>query len=182
MTTWAEVRQQFEDMKVTARTLRLERTWGSGTREERWFTICEDSLARERFEAVAMIAAQLLEASSGLDLGDEFSPAPDQVTHWYQVVWKLVGPSETPMYGTISRDGKSQGSVFSGRIYRLAEASAVAALKLQATLPSHPSRADVVAVPPTTVAQSFWDKWMTPIVIAVVGTVVGGVIVWRITR
>jgi hypothetical protein len=173
VTTWPELEQQFRALNPAARTLRLDRTWGTGT-VERWFTICEDGLARQRFEALATLAAQLLKSSGGPDLGDEFAPASDLLTLWYQAVWKLVGPSETPMFGEAWEDGKARGSVFSGRIYKLAEASAVAALRLQAIFPPPPA--------PTAAGPSFWDKWAVPIIGGLIVTIVGGVVVWLLTR
>ncbi len=174
--SWPELQQQFSDLKVAARTLRLDRTWGTGTTEH-WFTICEDQLAKQRFEALAVLAAQLIQVSGGLDLGDEFSPPPDLLHMWYQVVWHLVGPTNSPMYGQAWNDGKDMGSVFSSSIYKLAEASAVAALKLQALLPP----------PKPAVRQSFWKRWVVPVwdkfAIPIIVTVVGGLILlWLTTR
>ena len=77
------------------------------------------------------------------------------------------------MNGEVFSDGKAVGSAFSGRIYKLAEASAVAVLKLQALLPP---------LQPA-VRESFWKRWIYPVwdkvTVPIIVTVVGGLIlVW----
>lgn len=80
------------------------------------------------------------------------------------------------MFGTTWEGGKEVGQVFSGRIYKLAEASAVAALKLRATQPAPPKTPEVVVFPSSPPKPTMMDRWIAPAAV----TVGGGLLLWYI--
>jgi hypothetical protein len=180
MQTWHELESKFSELIPAMFGARVDGQWGSAG--EFWrVAACHDVNVRKRFEALALIAGQKLlkMLQPGNNPDDELLNETDPVVRWYKGLWKISGNLEYRTPGQeLDDDGNVVGHIHSGTIRNVADASATFCLELVARHPEEQAK------PVTSQeemhlqdrAQGFWDKYGVPIIIAVIATVVGGLL------
>jgi hypothetical protein len=180
MPSWRELESNFRDLEPVLKFTRVDGQWGSAG--DYWSVVgSNDPYPIKRFEAIARIAGEKLRNSlqETPDPPQDVVGEPDPAICWYKGVARISRSMKTDYPGEhFDKKGDSLGFIYTGRIDRIAEASAIFCLELSGTFPE--------PVPPTVPIDKqemkvsklrvFWDKYGSQILIGIVVTVVGGII------
>lgn len=132
MRTWQELEKGFSYLAPEMRFASLGAHWGAV--QEQWHLGGGiDSHNRHRFEALGRLAGRLL-ITSEVRLHPEVDAEQDPLLRWYKALRFATGLFESgDYYQQVLKSGEPGGFIFSGRIHRPAEASAILCLQLAAT-------------------------------------------------
>ncbi len=176
MDSWRQLESDFRQLQPAMEFVRLDAQWGDAG--EYWrLAGGGNRLVQERFTALAELAGKKLLTLSANQIPDEVTAEPDHVHRWFKALWRMGGFMETDIPARmLNDDGSFAGHIFGGTIRDPAEASAVLCLRLHTHAPSTYETPPAMPEPQLSRASIFWEKYGAPTIIAVVATVVGGVL------
>ena len=179
--TWKELEQKFNELAPQMSGARMDVQFGSvPTRYD--IVGCGNSTALDKYYAYSAIAGQKLLNlfdKSELDKNEELRNEKHPVLFWLKSLREYSGKFVPDFIGdqTDFKTGKSLGGVFVGRIQNIAEVSALQCTNYSFSFP------DVVIdetgkqkVDNSVNEQTFWNKYLIPIVVSVIASVIAGII------
>jgi len=137
MTSWIEIEAKFKEMGPLLRDSRIDAQWGHSG--EYWrIAGALDVYAAKRFEAIARIAGEKLRnvLLKTPEPPKEIITETDPVRCWYKGL-AYIGKNMNYEFTAKALDEKGDvvGHIYTGRIHRIAEASAILCLELSSRFP-----------------------------------------------
>lgn len=132
---WRSLERDFRDIPDTFGDLRAD--WSTQPQIPNDWRLAGGSSreVRDRFEALARLAGNLLASSPGTAgrVSNEILAEADSFTRWLMAVRQLTGRFESGLYGVLrDESGAFTGNLFTGSIPKVIDASALACLQLAA--------------------------------------------------
>jgi len=185
MTSWTELENRFRELEPLLRSSRIDAQWGHSG--EYWrIAGGSDLYAVKRFETISRIAGEKLRQAllSAPESQREITDELDPVRCWYKGI-AYIGKNFN--YGftaeALDEKGNVVGHIYTGRINRIAEASAILCLELSSHFGnSSPSPQALQKVDKASNIRSILEKYGVQIIIGIIVTVIGGIILDAILR
>jgi len=179
--TWKEIERRFNELVPLMNGARLDFQWGSVPKNV-MVAGCGNSSALDKFYAISALAGQkLMQNMNRIDLEniEELKNENNPVKFWFESLKVFSGKFEPDYLGEqLDRNtGQSMGSIFIGRINKIAEVSSVQCINYSISFPDNIISTDTLkSTNQEIVKQSFWDKYAVPIIVSVIASVIAGII------
>lgn len=145
--SWIDLESKFSELSSRLKHARVDAQWGSVP--TRLSVIGgNDSAALERFSILSAVAGQKLYNAMGkavVDGDDDLRNESNPYTFWLKALKKFSGNFQIDYVG----EQAGYGSVFTGRLYDIATASANLCLSFSASLPENSNGATIASRKPT---------------------------------
>ena len=146
MLTWEELDTKFRELGDPGGYVRLDIQWGAAG-EHLHLSGHFDVNNEQRFEAIARLAGEKLRSLLKPDTEDSvyILDERDPLILWYKALWKYSPSFELGIYAFQKSDeGEDLGTIFTGSVLSVFEASATLALNLLSSLgePENPEHTE----------------------------------------
>ena len=180
--SWKELESRFNELSPQMTGARMDVQWGSVPKR---FSIvgCGNMNALDKYYAISSIAGKKLLDSmkkSDIENNDELKNENNPIMFWLKALKEFSGRFE-PEYLGQQNDmitGESLGAIYIGRIYNITDVSAIQCINYSFSYPEKQTADIDKTKVENIIKQSFWDKYLVPIIVSVIASLIAGIILF----